>query len=389
MLRPLRLLLCASTAALILGAAPVGNFIAPAQAQVAVDATATIAPPPLPVYVQPPIPGVGYLWVPGYWAWDGSEYYWVPGYWGMPPTANLYWTPAYWAWDAAANDYAFYAGYWGPTVGYYGGIDYGFGYTGQGYQGGYWRDNRFYYNQAANNLGGVAVATVYNRAVPAATNHVAYNGGSGGTTAKPTPGQLAMAREHHIGPTAEQERHVQEASRIGSLRYGANHGRPPITATARAGDFNGQRAATREGEAGHAAVRHEAAAPGARPGLAHGAMTGAPARFAGTATHGMAPRPGFENHGPARQAFHHAPAAQHFARRAPAAPQHFASRAPMRHAPAMQHFAGHAPMMHAAAMPHFGGGMRPGGMHFAGGGMHMGGMHMGAPHMGGGPAHRP
>jgi WXXGXW repeat (2 copies) len=29
-----------------------------------------IAPPPLPVYDQPPIPAPGYIWTPGYWAWN-------------------------------------------------------------------------------------------------------------------------------------------------------------------------------------------------------------------------------------------------------------------------------------------------------------------------------
>lgn len=124
----------------------------PAHAQIDVTVSAPIAPPLLPIYAQPPIPGPGYLWVPGYWAWDGTEYYWVPGYWEQPPTIGYYWTPSYWAWDNADNDYVFYAGYWGPTVGYYGGIDYGFGYTGEGYHGGYWRNDQFYYNRGVNNL---------------------------------------------------------------------------------------------------------------------------------------------------------------------------------------------------------------------------------------------
>ncbi|MGC2080986.1 MAG: hypothetical protein WA728_34240, partial [Xanthobacteraceae bacterium] len=38
-----------------------------------------VPPPPLPIYEQPIIPGPGYLWVPGYWAWsDDFGYYWVP-----------------------------------------------------------------------------------------------------------------------------------------------------------------------------------------------------------------------------------------------------------------------------------------------------------------------
>jgi len=39
-----------------------------------------IAPPALPVYVQPPIPAPGYIWTPSYWAWNADiyEHYWVP-----------------------------------------------------------------------------------------------------------------------------------------------------------------------------------------------------------------------------------------------------------------------------------------------------------------------
>ena len=41
--------------------------IPPAQAQGAVVVTLDFAPPPLPVYDQPAIPGPGYIWEPGYW----------------------------------------------------------------------------------------------------------------------------------------------------------------------------------------------------------------------------------------------------------------------------------------------------------------------------------
>jgi hypothetical protein len=40
----------------------------------------TIAPPPIPIYEQPPCPAAGYIWVPGYWAYDYDfdDYFWVP-----------------------------------------------------------------------------------------------------------------------------------------------------------------------------------------------------------------------------------------------------------------------------------------------------------------------
>ena len=100
-----------------------------AHAQVAIGISVDIEPPPLPVYDQPPIPAPGYLWVPGYWAWDDDTgYYWVPGTWVLPPEPELLWTPGYWGWSDGV--YVFYDGYWGPQIGFYGGVAYGFGYTG-------------------------------------------------------------------------------------------------------------------------------------------------------------------------------------------------------------------------------------------------------------------
>ena len=224
MQKSMRLLLCASTTALILGAAPIGAFIAPAQAQVAVAISATIAPPLLPVYAQPPIPGPGYLWIPGYWAWNAQEYYWVPGYWSMPPTVGFYWTPPYWGWLNGA--YVFNAGYWGPTVGFYGGINYGFGYNGVGYQGGMWQGNTFVYNRTVNNFGNVRIANTYSRPVSNPANHVAFNGGNGGTTARPTQAEMA-ARAKGAPPTAAQMQHQEAAGKI------PRSASTPITATRR------------------------------------------------------------------------------------------------------------------------------------------------------------
>src|SRR5215470_14230824 len=105
---------------------------------VTVGVSITLAPPALPVYVQPPIPAPGYIWTPGYWAWNGYDYYWVPGTWVLPPELGLLWTPGYWGWSNGV--YVFNEGYWGPHVGFYGGVAYGFGYTGVGYEGGYWNN---------------------------------------------------------------------------------------------------------------------------------------------------------------------------------------------------------------------------------------------------------
>src|SRR6516162_9571612 len=103
-----------------------------------VSISVTVAPPELPVYEQPVCPEDGLMWVPGYWAWEqDSGYYWVPGEWVPAPYVGAMWTPPWWAWENGR--YLFHQGYWGDDVGYYGGINYGYGYMGVGYVGGEWR----------------------------------------------------------------------------------------------------------------------------------------------------------------------------------------------------------------------------------------------------------
>ena len=48
----------------------------------------------------------------------------------MAPEVGFLWTPGYWGWGG--DGFVFYEGYWGPQVGFYGGINYGFGYFGDG-----------------------------------------------------------------------------------------------------------------------------------------------------------------------------------------------------------------------------------------------------------------
>jgi hypothetical protein len=121
------------------------------------------------------------------------------------------WTPGYWAWGNGG--YIWNAGYWGPQVGFYGGIVYGFGYTGVGYQGGYWNHGQFYYNRSVNNVTTTNITNVYNKTIINNTtvNHVSYNGGRGGTTARPTAQQEAAARGKHTPPTAVQVRQEEAA----------------------------------------------------------------------------------------------------------------------------------------------------------------------------------
>jgi hypothetical protein len=217
-------------------------------AQVAV--AISFGPPPLPVYVQPLCPGEGFIWVPGYWAYDYDfdDYYWVPGTWVLAPEVGFFWTPGYWAW--IGNGFVFHEGYWGPQVGFYGGINYGFGYFGEGYVGGRWDHGQFFYNREVNNVNVTVIHNVYNTTVINNTvNRVSYNGGNGGVNARPTPEQEAAAHERHIPPVAAQTQHVQAARSNPQLRASVNQGKPPVAATPKPGAFN-DRAAVPAKQAG-------------------------------------------------------------------------------------------------------------------------------------------
>lgn len=258
---------------------PPPAYAAPA---VAVDVQANEPPPPLPDYEQPPCPEEGYLWTPGYWAYAPSGYYWVPGTWVQPPSVGLLWTPGYWGFVGGV--YAFNAGYWGPHVGFYGGVNYGFGYVGVGFAGGRWVGNSFAYNRSVMNVNVTVVHNTYNETVVHNTtiNKVSYNGGTGGTTAAPTPQERTAAREQHVPPTPLQRQHVQEAAKNPALFAKANGGHPSIAATPKPAAFHAP------GVVG----AHGAATPPPRPAMAaqrrNGTGTGAPSTAQPHATHAPA-----------------------------------------------------------------------------------------------------
>jgi hypothetical protein len=83
----------------------------------------------LPVSVRPPAPDPYDIWTPGCWAYaEPDGYYWVPGTWVVAPRPGYLWTPCYWGWSGGR--YIYHGGYWGERVGFYGGINYGYGVSG-------------------------------------------------------------------------------------------------------------------------------------------------------------------------------------------------------------------------------------------------------------------
>lgn len=212
----------------------------PSSAQIAIGISVRLGPPALPVYEQPLCPGPGYLWTPGYWSWDDDDgYYWVPGTWVVAPVGML-WTPGYWGWNNGL--YVWNAGYWGPHIGFYGGINYGFGYGGVGFVGGEWRGGAFFYNTAVMHVDTVHITNVYvNRTVIVNNeSHVAFNGGEGGVAARPTPQEAAYAREPHTAPLAAQMQQEHAAHQDRANFASVNHGAPAVAATARPGEFSGR-----------------------------------------------------------------------------------------------------------------------------------------------------
>lgn len=210
--------------AFLIVAVPVSSFAA-------VFISVGIAPPPLPVYEQPWCPGPGYIWTPGYWAYGDDGYFWVPGTWVLAPQVGFLWTPGYWGWGGSA--FIWHVGYWGPTIGFYGGVNYGFGYTGYGYAGGYWRGRNFYYNRSVNQVNVTNIHNTYNTTVVNNTtvNRVSYNGGNGGINARPNAAQEAALRGRHIAPTSMQTQHEQLARSDRAQLASVNHGQPQVAAT--------------------------------------------------------------------------------------------------------------------------------------------------------------
>ncbi|MGB8833698.1 MAG: hypothetical protein WCC95_16210, partial [Candidatus Sulfotelmatobacter sp.] len=216
-------------------------FSSPSAAQIGIGISVRVGPPALPVYEQPICPDPGYMWTPGYWSWsDDDGYYWVPGTWVEAPQPGLLWTPGYWGWNDGA--YAWNGGYWGPQVGFYGGINYGFGYGGNGFYGGEWRGGNFFYNTAVMHVNTTVIRNVYvNRTVIVNnSSHVAFNGGQGGVAARPTAQQEAYAHETHTPRVAAQVQQEHAASQNRALFASTNHGRPAVAATARPGEFSGK-----------------------------------------------------------------------------------------------------------------------------------------------------
>jgi hypothetical protein len=194
------------------------------------------APPIMPVYEQPLCPEPNMMWQPGYWAYGDDGYYWVPGAWVPAAYPGALWTPGYWGWNQGA--YVWYPGYWGDHVGYYGGVNYGFGYFGIGFFGGVWRGGVFQYNRAVVHIDDRYIHNVYedrnyDRFVVARDSHVAFSGGPGGIHHDPLPEERIAEHDRHVAPSAFQQQHEMAARNDRGAYFKSNGGHPATLAVQR------------------------------------------------------------------------------------------------------------------------------------------------------------
>lgn len=111
--------------ALVAAAMMVASFaaIVPASAQAAVDVNILIGSAPPPVRYEPvPAPRAGYVWAPGYWAWQQNRHVWQAGHWERARPGYRYAAPQWvrngqgWRlerarWQAVHSDQAYHRGY--------------------------------------------------------------------------------------------------------------------------------------------------------------------------------------------------------------------------------------------------------------------------------------
>jgi hypothetical protein len=215
----------------IVAAASLVIFAVPSRvdAQVSIGISVGFAPPALPQYYQPAATQPNLIWQPGYWGYGAGGYFWIPGTWVAAPQVGLLWTPGYWGWNN--GQYSFYAGYWGQNVGYYGGINYGYGYYGSGYRGGRWQGNSFQYNTSVTNVNRSLSSRNYYSDPGSYVNQsnisrTSYNGGANGVTARPTQAQIAVEHQRTYPMTSAQTAHVAVAQQNRSYLDSVNKGSP-------------------------------------------------------------------------------------------------------------------------------------------------------------------
>ena len=67
-------------------------------------------PPPIRAERRVAPPGRGYVWISGYYRWDGRRYLWVGGRWVLPPRTRAVWIPG--RWENSPRGWFWKPGHW-------------------------------------------------------------------------------------------------------------------------------------------------------------------------------------------------------------------------------------------------------------------------------------
>ncbi|MGD0390206.1 MAG: hypothetical protein ABSC42_14765 [Tepidisphaeraceae bacterium] len=74
------------------------------------DVVVQEAPPPDVYEAPPPSPDPTFVWVGGFWWWDGGRYVWRHGYWGRHPYGRGVWVRD--GWVRGPHGYVYVRGHW-------------------------------------------------------------------------------------------------------------------------------------------------------------------------------------------------------------------------------------------------------------------------------------
>ncbi|WMW79346.1 YXWGXW repeat-containing protein [Undibacterium cyanobacteriorum] len=87
---------------------PPANYPAGSEVNVQAVQTETAPPPPMQEVITV-APAPGYLWVNGFWYWEGGRHVWRAGYWA-PPRVGFTWFPH--RWERVGVHWHFRPGHW-------------------------------------------------------------------------------------------------------------------------------------------------------------------------------------------------------------------------------------------------------------------------------------
>ncbi len=86
-----------------------GNVHADPNVSWGVTISSGMPPPPVVRYEPVPPPRPSYVWVQGYWGWNGSAHVWIPGRWEAARPGYVYVQPA---WRQAPGGWELHQGGW-------------------------------------------------------------------------------------------------------------------------------------------------------------------------------------------------------------------------------------------------------------------------------------